>query len=174
MHPLPDGLRFAVVGKESAEVFDNLVNHYLYDMAEWFGYDSAPDGTYTMDDATPWATDHQVYFAYVGTLPVGFALIRPGERFLGAPGWDMEEFFIMRRYRRCQVGHTFAHHVWRQHPGRWIVRVFVGNRPALPFWHRCVSAFTAGAYEQQRVYRYERHWDHLLFDSVRPQDHSIP
>ncbi|MEM7080044.1 MAG: GNAT family N-acetyltransferase [Pseudomonadota bacterium] len=162
---MPDNLRIEQVDARAEPVLHNLVNHYLYDMAEWFEFDSEPDATYTFDLEPFWRTDHAVYLAYVGELPVGFALLAPGERFIGKPGWDLEEFFVLRRYRRSHIGHELAAYVWRAHPGEWIVRVFLGNRTALPFWHRCIKTFAGGRYQQERVVRYERHWDHLRFSS---------
>ena len=41
-----------------------------------------------------------------------------------------------------------AEHVWSLYPGKWVVRVFQHNLPALPFWRVAVSGYTDGVYEE--------------------------
>jgi predicted acetyltransferase len=59
--------------------------------------------------------------------------------------FDVAESFVIRRYRRSGVGRRAAFLVWDRWPGRWIVRVSLGNTGALPFWSGVIAEYTGGA-----------------------------
>jgi predicted acetyltransferase len=80
----------------------------------------------------------------------GFALVQPDSVVSAKTGiWDMEDFFIMRRYRRRGLGTELARQVWQKHPGQWEIRVLDGNTSALRFWsaaatEQCKKTVTPG------------------------------
>lgn len=162
-------LRFEPVDASAAPVLSNLFEHYLYDMAEWFGFDSHEDGLYHYPAHICWEDGRQMYFAYADGLPIGFARVGSAADWTGdAAARDLQEFFVMRRYRRQGVGRVFAEHVWKAHPGAWLVRVFRGNRPALPFWRAAIAAYTDGAYREEERAVEERVWSFFTFVSTAP------
>ena len=56
-----------------------------------------------------------MYLAKVGGSITGFALIGPGDEWLGASGThDVHEFFIMRRFRRGGLGVSMATFLWNE------------------------------------------------------------
>ena len=147
----------------------NLFEHYLHDMAEWFQFDYAANGRYEFDTATYWNNGVDAWFAYVGDIPIGFALIGSAQEFIGDPlAKDMDEFFVVRRYRRSGVGRDFARRVWDVYRGRWLVRVFQGNVPAVPFWRGAIAQYTNHSFaEETRTVR-DRQWSYFTFDNSTP------
>jgi len=144
----------------------NLFEHYLHDMAEWFQFDYGPYGRYGMDMATYWNNGVDAWIPYVGDIPIGFALVGSAQAFIGdADAKDVDEFFVVRRYRRTGVGRDFARYIWDLHRGRWLVRVFQGNVPALPFWRGAIAEYTNHAFrEDVRTVR-DRPWSYFTFDN---------
>jgi len=156
------------VGREADSLIENLFGLYLHDMAEWFLFDIGADGRYHHDMARYRADGSSVYLARVGETPAGFALVGP------APGWfgrpltrDLHEFFVLRRHRRTRLGETMARTVWDSERGRWLVRVFEGNRPAVPFWRTVVGRYTDHTHRETRREHNGRPWACFTFANDR-------
>jgi len=163
---LPEGFRIERQTADAAPVLVNLMEHYIYDMAEWFGFDSAADGAYHYDAGNCWDGDRAVYFAFSDDVPIGFALVWPSEwEEASAGARDVKDFFVMRRHRHAGVADRLATHVWDLYPGLWVVRVFAGNRPAVPFWRRSVAEYSDGAFTEQAVRAHDKDWIYLTFVS---------
>jgi predicted acetyltransferase len=103
-------------------------------LASWFADSSARLLTILKDDQ-----------------PVGFAMVRtgpvpPGR---GALDYSMAEFFIARPYRRRGVGQEAVRLIFDRFSGRWHIMEYQRNPPAIAFWRRVVSAYTAGQYQER-------------------------
>ena len=81
---------------------------------------------------------------------VGFALVAPAAVTRKEGSW-MEQFFILKHYRRAGAGFALAMHVFRNHPGPWEVGQMPSNLAAQAFWRRVIERATSGAYTESRV-----------------------
>jgi predicted acetyltransferase len=159
-------LSIARIGQEAAPILENLFEFYLHDMAEWFRFDVGADGRYGYDLSRHWERGDKIYLARVGGAPAGFALVGPAPEWLNDPtARDVEEFFVVRRHRHSGLADTLARTIWDAEPGRWRVRVFEGNVPAVPFWRRIVGEYTAGNFTEQRLPNNNRQWAVFGFDN---------
>jgi predicted acetyltransferase len=153
------------VDRSHEAVLRNLLELYCHDLAEWLLLDAKDDGTYGYPPEKVWSPRVEVHLASLGSVPVGFALVGSAEPYVGdAEARDVNEFFVVRRHRRSGLGQALATHVFGLHPGRWLVRVYQGNLPALPFWRRIVGAHTGGAYREEVRSVAGRSWSYLTFD----------
>jgi predicted acetyltransferase len=154
----------ARVGREADTILANLFDHYLHDMAEWFLFDADVDGRYRYDLERHWARGDRVYLARVDGRLAGFALVGPTQPFIDDPNaHDVCEFFVVRRYRRAHVGEALARFIWDAEPGRWLVRVFEGNKPAIPFWRDVVARYTDRHYVEERRFHNNKWWAFFTF-----------
>ncbi len=140
-------MRFQRADPSQAAIVDNLLQLYMHDMSEWFGVTPDDSGRFEFVEYEQFQTGEPVYLAFddeqTNHLPAGFALVAADSEYPGLPEhYDLEEFFLMRRYRHQGVAERFATHVWDELRGTWIVRVFEGNLPAVTFWRRAVSRYT--------------------------------
>ena len=72
----------------------------------------------------------------------GFALIQKGSPISEDKDiWDIAEFFIMRRFRRKNIGSQIALDLWNRFKGRWQVRVLPANKRARLFWENTITKF---------------------------------
>jgi predicted acetyltransferase len=156
----------ARIGTESAEIVANLSELYMHDMAEWFLFDSYPDGRYRYDLAAHWQRGDRFYLVRVDDALAGFAIVGSGAQWLDADSRDVNEFFVVRRYRKAGVGEAMARAIWAAEPGRWIVRVFEGNVPAVPFWRGAIARYTGGDYHEERRQHNARPWVFFTFSNV--------
>ena len=161
---LPREFRVELVDESTDPVLRNLFEHYLHDMAQWFEFDTQSDGRYECSTREMWDKPFTVYFAYAGAIPIGFGLVGSAEAWTGdATVLDMDEFFVIRRYRRHGVGAALANHIWDQHPGPWLVRVLRANLPAMPFWRGIVAARSGNDFQEQTLTSNQRLWSYLTF-----------
>ena len=148
-------------------ILRNLLEHYCHDMAEWFLFDANEDGNYAYSTDKLWDADVHVYLAYAGRIPIGFALVGSAEIYTDEPrGKDLDEFFVVRRHRRSGLGRALATHAWDAYRGPWLVRVYQGNLPALPFWRRAIGAYTGGQFREEVQSVNDRIWSYITFDSA--------
>jgi predicted acetyltransferase len=67
---------------------------------------------------------------------VGFALIRAPES--TGRVWQVAEFYVEPKSRRCGIGREAVGSIWKQFPGEWELQVHVRNDAAIQFWTSCV------------------------------------
>ena len=107
-------------------------------------------GDYGLDGC--WTTDggderHPFLIRADGTL-AGFAIIDGRSHLTGEWGiWDVADFFVLRRYRRCGVGGHVARLLFDRFRGRWEVRQMAANRGAQAFWREVITRYTDGQFE---------------------------
>jgi len=164
--PASPSVSIARVGTESAELVANLAELYMHDMAQWFVFDAYPDGRYRYDLTAHWARGDRFYLARVGEALAGFAIVGSGAQWLGADSYDVNEFFVVRRHRQSGVSDALARAIWAAEPGRWMVRVFEGNLPAVPFWRGAIARYTGGDYREERRFHNSRWWLFFTFSNT--------
>ncbi len=138
--------RIDIVGVLPTEmsVLRNLFQFYEYDFSEIEGARVAEDGRFHHLDKVEF---DQAYFIRADGDLAGFALVnrKASHAVDGEAVWWMEEFFIMRGYRRASVGRRAAHLVIDRHPGTWEVTQTPNNSAAIAFWRSGLAAY---AYEE--------------------------
>ena len=105
------------------------------------GLDVQSDGRFGYEDLDDyWRNEALHPFLFqVDSKLAGFALVQHVSAISGDSGiWDMEEFFVMRKYRRFGIATRAVRHLWNQFPGKWEIRVLGGNDQALRFWTHAI------------------------------------
>ena len=130
-------------------VVQNLGRFYVYDFSEYTGWTCPDDGLFGCRGfAAYWDDDNRSAFVIrVDGELAGFALINGSGIYEGVDH-DVDEFFVLRKFRRKGVGQFVAHCLFDRFPGRWQVRQLLQNTPAIAFWRRVVQRYTAGQFEE--------------------------
>jgi len=122
-----------------------LMQLYAYDFSGILGMDVDNQGRFDplpLDDYFRHPRSH-AFFIRVGRRLAGFALVRQRSRLSGDENVsDLEEFFVMRKYRRRGVGERAARWLFDRFRGRWEVREKAENRAAIAFWRRVIRRYT--------------------------------
>ena len=146
-----------VDARASADIVRNLFPLYIHDLSAFTDLDVGDDGAFRAPPsfATYWeSADRHPFLLRADGRIAGFALVRE----MDAEGYDMGEFFVLRRYRRSGVGRVAACALFDRFRGNWEVRELPDNLPAQAFWRRIIADYTNGAFEDGREYfeRYRR------------------
>jgi predicted acetyltransferase len=136
---------------EDATTLSNLFQYYVYDMSEFVDLDVVEQGRFAERSFEPYWTDprrHPQFVRVDGKL-AGFVLVHQKSRITGDENtWDLDQFFVMRKYRRRGVGQSVATRVFEMFRGPWEVREVHSNLPAIAFWRRVIGNFTAGNFKE--------------------------
>jgi predicted acetyltransferase len=140
-----------VVDVASLPTLAALAQLYQYDFSEIEGGVTGLDGRFSylddledrlvVPDATAWLfrlIDPQFH---VETL-AGFALVLPVTD--GSANWAIDEFFVLRKYRRLGVGRAAATAIVKSAPGTWVVQGTRNNVNARMFWDKVVEEVAFG------------------------------
>jgi predicted acetyltransferase len=129
-------------------VLDRLLQLNEYDYSEWAGVDVDERGLFPSNDTEAiWRPDYRTYFIKVDGRLAGYAFVsRRRSKVEAADVNAIDEFFVMRKYRRQGVGERVARMLFDASPGRWEVDQLAGNAPAQAFWRRVIGRYTNGDY----------------------------
>lgn len=137
------------VDRTERSVLRQLMELYDYDFSEFTKEDVNKHGYYGygyLDQYWMGETRHPFFIMVDGNF-AGFVLVA---KFHGCKytknenAHSIAEFFVMRKYRRMNVGNFAAKYVFDLFKGEWEVRVLHVNEPALPFWHKTINEYTNG------------------------------
>jgi predicted acetyltransferase len=138
------------VKEADKSVLRQLMELYSHDFSEFTGEDVDEHGFYGYSYLDHyWAEDGRYpFFIKVDGKIAGFALVRKscGDYSASESVCNIAEFFVMRKYRRMNVGGVAAKCVFELFKGEWEVRVLHVNVPALPFWRKVIDEYTGGNY----------------------------
>lgn len=122
---------------------DNLSGCYIYDLSEYTGWACPESGRFAgCDDFfADWrAGTNYPYVLRVDGELAGFAGVAVDAE---TREFVMQEFFVLRKFRRRGVGQAFAHQLFDHFRGNWMVGQLVANEPAMAFWPRAIQALPA-------------------------------
>jgi predicted acetyltransferase len=130
-------------------IVKNLVPYYIYDMSEYMGWGTTPDGRHSGCEGIEayWSdSDRHAFILRAGREPAGFVLLLKGNH---GPSIDYSftDFFVLRKFRRRGVGERVARQLFKRYPGHWQVDHLKDNKPAAAFWRKVISRYTHGKFK---------------------------
>ena len=145
-------IEVAEATRKDEPVLERLFQLYQYDFSEIMGGDVEDDGVFryiSLGDV--WDDDRaHVFIARVNGRVAGTAILIERSHFTGETDVTyMDEFFVMRKYRRTGVGSEFAARLFAMFPGRWEVAQVAPNTEATLFWKSAIRAYTNGNFEER-------------------------
>lgn len=123
-----------------------MLELYQYELSDIWPQEADAQARYGYDLARH--RQGEGFHAYVvleGSQYAGFALVAPA-RVTRSEGCWMEQFFVLKRFRRQGAGFALARHVMDQHPGAWEIGQMQANSAAQAFWRKTIAALTGGSF----------------------------
>ena len=144
-------LTIALARADDFPALEQMLELYQHDLSDIWLQDLDEKGRYGFDlTRHKRAERSRAYIARDGLQYVGFALTAPAIVTRTEGTW-MEQFFILKRYRRSGAGRALARYVLSQHPGPWEVGQMPGNTAAHSFWRRVIGELTSGQFTELQV-----------------------
>ncbi len=128
-----------------------MLELYQHDLSDIWDQDLDVHGEYgyALDRYWQEANCHS-FVALVNGLYAGFAFVN-GATKISASGHWMDQFFVLKKYRRTGVGKEMALKVFSSLPGYWEVGQMKSNLLAQSFWKKVISEHTKGAYAEHTL-----------------------
>lgn len=108
---------------DDAPVLSRLFQLYVYDFSEILELESRDDGLFEFGKPEGYwnAPRYVAFLIRVGSHLAGFAIVDSESRLTHEALWDVNQFFVLRRYRRAGVGARAAMALFDRFRGRWEV-----------------------------------------------------
>ena len=128
-----------------------MLELYQYELSDIWPQDADSEAKYGYNlDRHKLGARFHAYVAISGSQYVGLALVAPATVTRKEGSW-MEQFFILKQYRRIGAGRALALHVLHCHPGPWEIGQIPGNNSARSFWRQVIADATAGQYQELQL-----------------------
>jgi predicted acetyltransferase len=128
-----------------------MLELYQHDLSDIWDQDLDIHGEYGYPLDRYWSrAECHAFVATVAGKYAGFALV-DGEVKVGATGRWMDQFFVLKKYRRSGLGRTMARAVFDALPGKWEVGQMTLNASAQAFWREVIGEYTAGAFVEHEL-----------------------
>jgi predicted acetyltransferase len=128
-----------------------MLELYQHDLSDIWDQDLDDRGEYGYALDRYWERqDCHVFVARVAGRYAGFALV-DGAVKVRSRGYWMDQFCILKKYRRGGVGAALATYVFNALPGAWEVGEMADNLAAQKFWHAVIAAYTQGQYTEHTL-----------------------
>lgn len=140
-----------IAAPEDRLAIQRMLELYQHDLSDIWDQDLDRHGEYGYALDRYWDTEG--FHPFVATVQgryAGFALVNQAVR-IGTEGFWMDQFFVLKKYRRQGVGEQLARSAWAALPGRWEVGQMPQNTAAQAFWRRVITAYSEGRFREHEV-----------------------
>lgn len=138
------------VFEKDSRVIENLLQLYQYDWSEILDGTIQDNALYNYIDLQAFWTrkNPRAFLLKVTGEIAGFAMVEDKSITGGSENTHyIEEFFVMRKFRRHNFGKFFAENLFNIITGDWEVWENNKNVVAVAFWKKVISEFTNNNYE---------------------------
>lgn len=129
-----------------------MLELYQHDLSDIWDQDLDCHGEYGYALDRFWQTEGcHPFVATADDNYAGFALVDQAVR-IGTEGYWMDQFFVLKKYRRQGVGQLLANSVFATLRGRWEVGQMPQNHAAQTFWRKVIGEYTGGRFKEHEVH----------------------
>ncbi|MEK3796059.1 GNAT family N-acetyltransferase [Paenibacillus sp. FSL R7-0204] len=123
------------------EAFANLFNYYLYELSAYSREDIGTEGTFVMEDISPYYRDERLYpyFITFNETIVGFVLVTSPPYVAEEVDYSVQELFVLPKYRGTDIAKDAVMQIFKLYSGRYEVGMFKLNLKAVKFWTKLIS-----------------------------------
>ncbi|TYS45667.1 GNAT family N-acetyltransferase [Bacillus infantis] len=134
-------------GAEHEEALLNLFQFYIYDFSEFIDAHVGDNGRFSEYPLQDYWTEegHYPYVIKLNGHYAGFVLVAEDSESL-----SINEFFILKKYRREGLGKQVAKDIFGLHKGRWEIFQIEKNKPAQGFWRSVIDEYTSGEFTERK------------------------
>jgi predicted acetyltransferase len=133
------------------QLLQQMLELYQHDLSDIWDQDLDVRGEFGYSTERFWQDPNcAAYIFRIEEHPAGFALVDKEVKVPGGEFW-MDQFFVMKKYRKQGVGSDAANIVFNSHIGQWQVGQMMDNFVAQSFWRKTISSYTANQYKETEI-----------------------
>lgn len=144
--PVPT-VHLRIATRKDLTTLARLSQLYRHDLNQFSGQDIGPDAAFDDSDLVQYL-DNAQYRAHLFCVDeqlAGFGLVNLNSHSIEDESVrNLDDFFILRKWRRQGVGFESARLLLSDHPGLWQVNKRTYNRAAMAFWDRVIHSVSVG------------------------------
>jgi predicted acetyltransferase len=125
-------LELVAAKQQDRDLVARLEQFYLYDFSAFTDCTLSPDGVFLAINSFEEIWTDPELFTFIlcaKTEPAGLAIVHR----LAPEAYDMEQFFVLRKFRRTGAGTAAAQALFQKFPSAWTVRQIPQNKAAQSF-----------------------------------------
>ncbi len=141
-------LRISKAKTRQMTIIRNMMSLYLHDLSPFFSIELDDSGCYEYPYLDRYWTEmgRFPYLILVNERICGFVLVRKKPK--AGIDYEIEEFFVLKRYRKKGIGESVARKLFRKYSGRWEVQCLRKNTPAISFWKSVIYKMVKENYSE--------------------------
>ena len=142
---------FRIASAAERPVLFRMLELYQHDRSDVWDQDIDEHGEYGYSLDRYWSdSDHRPYVILVESKFAGLALVNGEVKVPGGRYW-LEQYFIIKKYRRRGLGSAAATRLFNSLPGQWQVGQMPLNLPAQAFLRVTINGYTNGNYRESEI-----------------------
>lgn len=128
-----------------------MLELYQYELSDIWDQDLDVHGEYGYGLDRYWADARcHPFVARIEGHYAGFALVDAAVKVNDVGLW-MDQFFVLKKYRRSGVGKAMAISVFTELPAQWEVGQMASNLAAQSFWRTVIGQYTGGNFTEHAL-----------------------
>jgi len=128
-----------------------MLELYQYELSDIWEQELDVNGEYGYALDRYWAVGEcKPFVLKVADRYAGFALVNRESKVDQGAHW-MDQFFVLKKYRRHGFGTAAAGEVFSAVPGAWEVGQMMSNYVAQAFWRSVIASYTRGNFSEVKL-----------------------
>lgn len=145
----PNSLEVRIATSADRLPLFRMLELYQHDLSDIWDQDLDVHGEFGYELDRYWRQAHcHPFVALIDGHYAGFALVDGSVKVAKTGHW-MDQFFVLKKYRRSGIGKAIAMNTFKALPGYWEVGQMTQNTAAQHFWRTVIAEQTGGAYSEQ-------------------------
>ena len=152
------------VESNTENVLINLMEKYEYEFSQYHHWDVHKNGLYGCYIENEYREENGRYAAFiieVDSKLAGFVMIGEGINGDKKTDYQVNELFIMYKYRRLGIGKQTIFKILDTRKGTWQVNYHANNTASACFWENIANEYSKGKYELIKSHPHE---DYSFYD----------
>ena len=149
---------------DTESVLINLMEKYEYEFSQYHHWDVHGNGLFDCYYEEEYREENGKYAAFLieanGKL-AGFVMIGDGISGDRKTDYQVNELFVMHKYRRCGIGKQVLLEILGAYKGTWQVNYHANNIASACFWERVTDEYSEGKHE---IVNSHPHEDYAFYD----------
>jgi len=152
---------------DNENVLINLMEKYEYEFSQYHHWDVQASGLYGCYFEEEYREENGKYAAFLievdGRL-AGFVMIGDGINGDKKTDYQVNELFVMHKYRRLGIGKQALFEILDANKGTWQVLYHPNNKASACFWERITDEYSNGKHELIKSHPHE---DYSFYDDTQ-------